>query len=347
MSRTRPLTEGGSIFNQQGKSIRPSTENYAQGLNNFFLMKELKEYVSRFQWNNLPKGLNGNIIETMAYYKGQLAFFKVASQYYILPFVYTGQINHYGIQEKLIPISFNGTVEDDKNKVTKFAGEKTAYVYEKSGMDEPIESVAVVLKSGSSLYLNQAVATVVATNELRNKLVENLIIIRNNMILSQPMKYVSVPNESAAKSLQQQIDNLIYDILNGNIINTVVGSLTSTDINTEAPTMQPQQLWQSFASLDNLRMEYLGILNNGVFEKRERFLSDEVAGKQTVAKLLLTDDLVNRKIFCQLVNKIYNLNISVEINPEILPSENKEPKDNRAKEGNTGADVQGNIPKMD
>ena len=337
--RTKPLTEKGQLFNLSGGKIRPSAEAYAASLSNFFLMKELKEFVSRFKWNGLPKGLNEKMLETMVYYKGQLAFFRIGTQYYILPFVYTGPINHYGIQEKLIPISFNGVVEDDQNKQTKFAGEKIAYVYEKEGMkDYATEDIAVVLRSGSSLYLNQVVPNIVATDEIRNKLVENLILVRYNMIIAQKMKYVTVANEAAAKSIRQQIDNMIHDILNGNVVDTIVGQLAFDEINSESPVLQPQQLWQSFASLDNLRMEFLGILNNGVFEKRERFLSDEVAGKQTVAKLLLTDDLLNRKIFCDLANEIFGLKMSVEINPEIIPIEQTEDKDKRTLPGKTGED---------
>lgn len=329
--RTKPLTERGSIFNHVGgqKILRQSTGDYAIGMNNFFLMKELKEYVSRFEWKNLPQGVNGNILETMLYYKGQLAFFKLAEQYYILPFVYTGQINHYGIQEKLIPISFNGTVEDDTNKITKFAGEKIAYVYERAGMDDPVEDVAVVLKAGSGMFLNNSVPPVVVTDQIRAKLVENLILIRNNLILSQPVKYVNVMNEAAAKSLQLQVDTMLNDILNGSVVQTIVGKLTLEDINTEVSKLVPQQLWQSLESLNSLRLDYLGILNNGVFEKRERFLSDEVAGKQATAKLLLEDDLNNRKIFCKLVNKVFGLNVSVDLNKNLIPPVKQEEPDKR------------------
>jgi hypothetical protein len=336
MSKPKSLTEKGSLFNNQGNTIRPSTERYAEGMNNFLLVKELKEYVSRFLWDGIPIGLNSNILETMLYYKGQLAFFKVANQYYILPFVYTGQINHYGLQDHLIPISFNGMVENDDRKISHFAGQKRACLYDKDGLDEDKDEIAVVLRGGSSLYLNQTVPPVVVTDEPRKKLVENLIMIRNNIILSQPMKYVNVTSESSAKSIQQQVDTLIYDIMNGAIINTITGTLSFQDINTETSKLQPQQLWQSFASLDSLRMEFLGILNNGVFEKRERNLTDEVAGKQTVSKLLLADDLYHRKMFCTLVNKIFGLNVSVQINPLLIPEDKKEEADNR--EGGEGHD---------
>lgn len=329
--KTKPLTEGGSLFNLTGssKQLRSSVNDYANGLSNFFLMKELKEYVGRFAWKNLPEGLNNNILETMLYYKGQLAFFRVAEQYYILPFVYTGKINHYGLQEKLIPISFNGTVENNENEESRFAGEKIAYLYNKAGMDASPEEVAVVLRSGSSLYINNTVPTVVATDQIRAKLVENLILVRNNLILSQPMKYITVMNEASAKSIQVQVDTMLHDIINGNIVQTIIGNMTFEDVNSEAPKLTPQDLWQSLESLDNLRMAYMGILNNGVFEKKERFLSDEVAGKQTAAKLLLADDLLNRKIFCELANKVFGTNISVDINPDLKPEEKEESPDGR------------------
>lgn len=331
MIRTKPLTERGSIFNHVGgqKILRQSTNDYAIGMSKFFLMKELKEYVSRFEWKNLPPGVNANILETMLYYKGQLAFFKVAEHYYILPFVYTGPINHYGVQEKLIPISFNGTVEDDINNITKFAGEKIAYVYEKADMDDPVEDVAVVLRAGSGMFLSYSIPPVLITEQIRAKLVENLILIRNNLILSQPIKYINVMNEAAAKSIQLQVDTMLNDILNGNVVQTIVGNLTLEDINTEVSKLVPQQLWQSLESLNSLRLDYLGILNNGVFEKRERFLTDEIAGKQATARLLLQDDLNNRKIFCKLVNKVFGLNVSVDINKDLIPPVKEEEPDMR------------------
>lgn len=330
-TRMKPLTEAGSLnINRKSSILRPSAVRYSQSLNNFFLVKELKEYVNRFKWSGLPPGLNSNIIETLVYYKGQVAFFCVGENYYILPFVYTGQINHYGIQTRLIPISFNGTVEDDVNNITEFAGEREAIVYDKQGIDlDNKDNVAVVMKAGSSIFLNQVLPPIVATDEIRDKLAENTILVRYNLILSQPFKYVSVANESAAKSIQQQVDTLIQDILNGNAVSTIVGQMVFKDVNTEAPKANPQQLWQSFESLDNLRMEYLGILNNGVYEKSERNNTDEVAGKQTVAKLTLNDDLWHRKEFCKLVKKIFDLDIKVEINPDMKPVEKTEGPDGR------------------
>jgi len=66
--KTKPLTEGGSLgFNRGNKTIKPSIRDYHQSLNNFFLQKELSEFVGRFKWTGLPPGLDENILETMLY----------------------------------------------------------------------------------------------------------------------------------------------------------------------------------------------------------------------------------------------------------------------------------------
>ncbi len=330
-NRTKPLTEGGSLgFNRTPKSIKHSVMEYQKSLDNFFVQKELNEYVGRFKWEGLPPGLDENILETMLYYKGQLAFFKLADMYYVLPFVYTGPINQYGVQQRLIPISFNGVIGDDKSedKNKPFATEREAIFYERdiTGIDK--EDLAIVIKSNSSLYLNNVIPNIVVTNEIRDKLAENLILVRNNLILSQPMKYIMAQNEKQADSLRMQVDNMMAELLNGNVVQAIVGPLSLEDFNSEKPGLQAQHLWQSFSSLDNLRMEYLGIMNNGVFEKKERFLTDEVAGKQTVSKLLLQDGLDHRKRFCKLANKYFGLDIKVDISEIMKPVLQEEP-DNR------------------
>ena len=326
--KTKPLTEKGSLgFNNQTLSMRPSIEQYKIGLNSFFLQKEIGEYNGRFVWEGLPDGIDQHIIETMLYVKGQLAFFKLGKQYYILPFVYTGPINHYGIQTKLIPIPYSGSLEADKTKVNHFAGEHEAVSYMKEVVS--VDNVAVVLKSHSGLHLGTTLPMVVITDQLREKLIESLVLVRNNLILSQPIKYVTVDTQDKAKSLQQQVDNMLYDVLNGNIIQTIVGLMELGDVNSEAPKINQQQMWQSFASLDNLRMEIMGILNNGVFEKRERTLTDEVAGKQTVSKLLLQDAWNMRKLFCKMANKYFNLNITVTLSEMNTPAEKTEEASDR------------------
>lgn len=328
MARTKPLTERGSLFNgTTGGNLRKSVSDYANSLSTFYLAKELNEFTARFEWGGLPSNISADLLETMLYIKGQVCLFQTAGKYYILPFVYTGEINQYGIHTQLLPISFSGKLQDDDGK--SFSAAKTAILYDIEVDESDDKDIAVVLRSNSGLYPSFTIPQIVVTDEIRSKLAENLILVRNNIILSQPMKYAQAANETQGKSLQLQVDNLLNDILNGNIVQVITGLLDFKDLNTETSNMKPQDLWQSYSSLDNLRMEYMGILNNGVFEKKERFLSDEVSGKQSVSKLLLKSALDRRLEFCKLANKFFGLNISVKVAEIMVGEEEKEAPDKR------------------
>lgn len=316
MGKTKPLTEKGSLnkhFSNILGSIRPSTEEYRNSLNTFFLHKEILEFTNRYKWVNLPDNLNSLLIETMLYQRGQVCFFKLADTYYILPFVYTGKINQYGLFSELIPISFSGVIGD--NDINHFAPTHKAIYFKENINDYKNElNKAIVLRTSASLWLNQAIPPCVITNQLRQKLTENLILIRNNLILSQPIKYVLTKNEDTAKSIRSQVDNMLNDILNGNIVQVFTDILETNDFVSDTPNINTSQLWQSYVSLDSLRLEYLGILNNGAFEKRERFLSDEVDAKQRASKINLYEGLERRKEFCKLVNDCFGLNIDCVVN---------------------------------
>lgn len=329
--KQKPLTEKGSLFNSSYRSLRGSTEAFMASLDSMFLQKELQEYVGRFAWKGLPKNVDAKFLETMLYYKGQVGLFKVAEKYYILPYVYTGPVNQYGLQTEAIPISFSGSVSDERGvKFTQHAYKTVLYEDDYEDVEHPM----VICQAQTSLVNATAIPPIVLSDQLRAKLTEHLIIVRNNLILSQPIKYISVENEAKASSLRLQTENMLHDILNGDMIQTIVGTMVLGDINSEKTNLQQQSIWQSYASLDNLRMELFGILNNGVFQKKERKLTDEVAGTQSSSKLALQDALDIRKRFCKLANQIFGLNISVELSEFNQIVTDQEPRDNR--EGSRG-----------
>lgn len=327
--RTKPLTEKGSLgFNNKMRSTRPSNQEYRQGLDSLILQTELSTYVGRFEWDNLPKGITGNLIETMLYYKGQLAFFKTGAKYYILPFVYTGTLNHYGLPDKILPTPFNGKMTDDKNTKGFIQEPKTALLYN-DGEEYNEMDIAVVLREHSSLMSGATLPSIVLTNQVRDKAVEHLVLLRNNIILSQAIKYISVDTQDKANSMATQFDNMLHDILNGNVVQTIVGQLRLDSTSSEAPKIQAQQLWQSFSSLNAMRLESLGILNAGTFEKNERVLEGEIAGKQSVSKLVLKDHLEQREVFAEMINRYFNLNVKVSISKELVEEKIRKEDDGR------------------
>lgn len=322
--KTKPLTERGHLgFNNSINNLEVNAIEYKKSINSFLLTKELSSYVGRFKYENLPKGITPEIIETMLYYKGQLALFKVGAKFYILPFVYTGTLNHYGVQEQIIPIPFNGTIENDKN-VVSFAGTYKAILFDEAedfdsdDLGEGIEGVAVILRERSSLMFGSTLPTIVLTDELRNKLAENVLLVRNNLILSHPIKYVSMDSQDKATSVGAQMAQMFNSILEGKLVQTVVGHLDFKEMSSNPPTIQVQQLWQNYSSLDALRLSGLGIVNNGTFEKRERILTDEIEGKQSESKLVLQDHLRQRQLWASLANKHFEgLNITVDLSDDL------------------------------
>lgn len=323
--RTKPLTERGHLgFNNKVPDMESNALNYRVSINSFLLQKELSSYVGRFEYKGLPKSITAELIETMLYYKGQLAFFKMGAKYYILPFVYSGTMNHYGIQEEVIPIPFNGTIDD--KSYTAFAGTYKAILFEEDEVSQAVTSaddtVAIILRERSSIMFGASLPTILLTNEIRDKLAENTIMVRNNVILSHPIKYVSVESQDKSTSVGGQMSQMFASILNGKLVETIVGQLKFEEVSSNPPTIQIQQLWQNYSSLDSLRLSGIGITNNGTFEKRERILTDEIDGKQTESKLVLKDHLRQRQAWARLVNSYFpDLEISVELSEELRPKE--------------------------
>lgn len=332
INKTKPLTEKGNLgFNNHVADLTASNVQYRLDINNTLLANELSTYVGRFVYEGLPKGLNTELIETMMYYKGQLAFFKVGLKYYMLPFVYTGSINQYGIQTELIPIPFNGMIED--KQYTKFTDTNYKAIvfgeHEVDKVDIDLDRTAIVLRERSSMMLGATLPSIVVTNPIREKLGENVMLVRNNLILSHPIKYVNVDSQDKAGSVNSQTANLLNNVLNGNVVQAIVGQLKFDEVNSHPPTIQVQQLWQNYASLDSIRTTALGLVNNGAFEKRERVLTDEIQGKQIESKLILKDHLNQRKLWAELVNEYFDLNVSVRLCDELVEKDLDNKVDNR------------------
>ena len=79
---------------------------------------DLQDALNRYTWYNLPKGLTGNLIERILYYKGQGALFYMESNetFYFLPFALDGSIDVYGRFTGITFLPFNGATSDGEEK---------------------------------------------------------------------------------------------------------------------------------------------------------------------------------------------------------------------------------------
>lgn len=92
-------------------------------------MKQLRindqqNFVNRFYWSNLPRGLRSQDIERMLYYRYQVCMWwsKEDNRFYVTPFALEGQIDLYGRPTMVYPIPLcDGVTQDQKARVKQMA----------------------------------------------------------------------------------------------------------------------------------------------------------------------------------------------------------------------------------
>lgn len=93
------------------------------------IMKQLRlddqaSFVNRFHWYNLPRGLDGQDLERMLYYKGQICVFwnKSLNKFFATPFGLEGPIDYMGRPTLVHPVPFvEGNTQDGKGNVQDVA----------------------------------------------------------------------------------------------------------------------------------------------------------------------------------------------------------------------------------
>ena len=73
-----------------------------------------QDAINRYQWYNLPDGIDSQLLERVLYYKGQAAFFfnEATGKFFFLPYALSGTIDIYGRFNKITPLPFGGGKAD-------------------------------------------------------------------------------------------------------------------------------------------------------------------------------------------------------------------------------------------
>ena len=93
----------------------------------------------------------------------------------------------------------------------------------------------------------------------------------------------------------------------------IVGNIEFQELTGGTPG-ESADFMQALESLDNFRLGLYGIDNGGLFQKKAHMLGAEqaMAGGGGSTGLVLQDSLTARQKFCDIVNSIWGLGISVE-----------------------------------
>lgn len=238
--------------------------------------------LSMFKWSGLPDSISARYMETLFFEKGKAIFFKAEKQglgFLCLGGTTSGDLNVYG--------------EPLKMQITGYGFEAML------GIDD-----CVLMRNN---YLMKPTISTIQLYAQRLHEVERSI--------DTNIKGQKFPRLIKGTEKQQLTLKNIYNQYDGNQPVIFIDSSLSADsfsvLNTETPYVA-DKLIQYKHDLWNECMSFLGI-NNSNTDKKERLIVDEVQSNNQLIQLSADIMLMCRKEACELINKKYNLNISVDL----------------------------------
>ena len=259
---------------------------------------------NRFKWVGVPSYLPDFIIEQMLYTRSKLAFCKVGNEFVLLPYVANGDLNRYGLATKIKTISYNGETGKEKEPSYEdtFGIEKTVEYF---GDSEDSYNKCVLLFDRFGGYRQSTGPAILPKALLQNVIIDEIVnrlsMLNINLVNSQGKNVILVRDPKQQAVVEKALDDLYAsDKAYG-----MVKSMFEVQVINNTVQNDQQNLWEDTMSWNNLRLEGLGITNNGLFNKKEREITGEINsnGEQTQ----ITGDAYYkaRKYFVETVKKTF------------------------------------------
>lgn len=263
-----------------------------EGIDNIRLYNRYKLLAcNMFKWNNLPMGIKSDYIEKVLYEYGQGVLFKdKVNGFLFLPCSSIGNVNVIGEDVYVLATGFNGYTKnirliDSIEGYIKFKG---------------LEGIRC---KNNDLMQPSKLDVIDYCNKMNN--VEKAID-RNLAQQKYPyMIFTNEQNEFSMKTMLKQVDE-------GRPVIYVDKKFNMNDIqlfNTGVPYLiNSLNDYKKDLNQEILNFYGLSATNN----KRERMLVDELNNNNDYKDRHVELMYKQRKLFCELVNDFYNLNITVE-----------------------------------
>lgn len=301
---------------------------------------DFAQFITRFKWNNLPEGLDSELIERIMYFSGSAMFFyiKELDRFYFLPYAMSGDgvstgIDFYGRFNKIKPYSFNGSTDGEGERSANGKKLSQADVFLSTQIRDNIKDIPLVytLKEAEHIYENGGVICWDTTPQLaynqtsRNRdsqpfikyLVEALIQTKSALVNSSGFNLFAADNEANNEIMQMQLDAINEDRVKGKlsaVVSNLLGEINNLQSN--APSAMAD-FWTAVQSIDNLRLKTMGIRNDGVIQKSQYQNIQEQELDMNDSLQVYWNSLIERIKFSAIVNSIWGLAIYPE--PLLLP----------------------------
>lgn len=344
-------------------SVRPSKDRAL--INRVLNHKHMIETIERFEWKGLPQEIPSDLIERVLYYrfKGSLFYLKALNRYLFLPFALRGEqgktIDSYGRYTSITPVLFtgqwkvngDGEINEDIDYITDTSfdvvydipmetseeteqGDEEEEKASNSSMEDA-ETKTVIL-TDSTLEVSQDYTPMAyLARPFNEQLTDILVLVNMDLISSAKAFYIVAKDEEQKEAIENELANMDARILNGKRY-VVVTSPTKLEELMGSSVKDTARYFQSYQSIDNLRKDIIGQDNGGTFMKQEHTTEMETETNSNSGSAVLNNALRMRQDFCNIANKVFGLNMSVEIKggseSNIVEPEGAQTKD-RKKEG--------------
>lgn len=316
---SKPLLKYGNAVDQDGNVITPNPEKLNLDYTSIFSIlrhQNMIETYERYMWTNVPYGLTQDLIERVLFFRGKGIFYfnDKVEKFQFLPFALNGNIDEYGRFLMCNTLPFTGMDEKpkkgNKSKLVPAVYENLEIVYDLPYNKEMLKSirkkkiVGIILNDNSLSISQQPIIRSNFVQPVLRLLATLMQIINTAMYGAADHSLIKVQNESELESLNQQINAINRDILNGRRFTGVVGELPIEPLKT-SNTADLEGLFNTFNSITNFLKSITGIANSGVFDKKAHLLQEEQRLNGSNSDDVYYNGLRLRQEFCLMVQAYY------------------------------------------
>lgn len=308
-------------------------KDYKRELKKILRIIDEQDAINRFTWYNLPKGLDGQLMERILYYRGQAMFFYLDgnegdNKFYFLPYTLNGTIDVYGRFKQVTPLPFNGTANDGDIDKPWIQGLVFDPVYDvqipedfttKTNAEilEFIEKSCVILKDYSEQYSQSNISRQILNDPVLDLMSECYPFLRTALIGGTGIRGLKVADDSEVSDVNRANNQLVSAALNAKIFTPIKGTIDFQELTNGSP-LKAEEFLVAMQSLDSFRLSTYGLGEGGIFQKKAHMLEAEQETNTGNVGLILRDSLQKRQTFCNIVNSIYGLNVWCEVSETVL-----------------------------
>ena len=277
-----------------------------------------QDAINRYEWFNLPKGLTGQLLEKVLYYKGQGAFFYMETNdtFYFLPYALDGTIDVYGRFNSITPLPFaGGTTTAEGKEQPWIVGLKRDVAHNiilpRDLTYEDLLTKCVILHDVSTGYSDTNISRSVMADPMIDLMSDCLPFLRTALLSSTGVSGMKVNNQDEYANVAFASQAMNKAALNGEKWIPIVGSIDFQEM-TGGNVARAEEFLLTMQSLDNLRLSTLGLDNGGLFQKKSHMLEAEQEMNAGNLGLIMADGLTLRQNFCNIINSIWGLGMWCE-----------------------------------